>query len=60
MRINFDIYTILCFFLFLVAQACAVAYTTTLIGSTLWFALEVCKFMAILFVFATAKIKRED
>ena len=60
MRINFDIYILLFFFAFLVAQGCIVAYTATLIGSTLWFALEVCKFMAILFVFATAKIKRED
>lgn len=57
MRISFDIYSILGFFAFVLMQGITIAYSTHPIGAVLWFAAEACKFMLIIYIAATVKIK---
>ena len=60
MRVSFDIYAILGYFAFVVLQGCVIAYTSNPIVTVIWFFADVCKFMAILYIAATAKVKKGE
>lgn len=60
MRITIDFYGVFAFLLFVIVQTALIAYAGNPYILTIWLTGEVCKVMLLMYIWGTAKVKKDS